>query len=120
MTAETTPTTESAAEIATAKPTVSVRLFFPRRPETHAYVIPEGMKFYFGRPAHNGGVDGRIVTLRDVPTWSHAERWAWYRRAGARLIHKDGTPWTDADWDRRHPDTAAIDEQIWPRRLSGI
>lgn len=102
-------------------PTVTVRVFFPARPEHFAYLIPEHGRFYAGRDADRG----RVVTLEGIPTWSYAEKWAHYRAAGARLVHDDEakTPWTDEDWDRRHIDTHAVNErlkQYGGRRLSFI
>lgn len=100
-------------------PRVRVRLFFPARPEIFAYLAPEGRPFYRSREEE---LTGRFVWLDDIPTESLRETLPdWFFEYGGTLVHKDGTPYTDAELDERTPDHHAINERLdktCMRRLS--
>lgn len=102
------------------RPTCTVRVYFPRRPEHFAYLITEGRPFRFDRRE----AEPRIVTLTDIDTVSVRETLpSWFFKAGGRLVHFDGRPYTDEELDARHPDPHAVDEalkKISMRRLSFI
>lgn len=105
----------------TEHPRVKVRLFFPARPETFAYLAPEGRPFYL---SHGERMTGLFVWLHDIPTESLRETLPdWFFEFGCTMIHKDGTPYTDAELDERTPCHHAINErlrQVSMRRLSYI
>lgn len=104
-----------------ARPTCTVRVHFPRRPEHFAYLIVEGRPFHYD---HRTDPEPLIVTLTDVATVSVRETLPdWFFKAGGRLVHLDGRPYTDEELDARHPDTHAVNErlrEISTRRLAFI
>lgn len=112
-----------------ANQTMTVYVVMPARPEHFAYgpyptfeaacKDTEFRRYERGRPVESNAV---IKKVENVPTWTYATKndfWAFVKQVG-HLRHDDGTPWTEEDWNRPHPDTAFINKAIFPRRVSGI
>lgn len=93
---------------------MTVYVVIAHRPEHFAY----GPYRTEARARELHGELAVVRRLDDIPIWTYAVAWKWVRDAGGNVIHDDGTPWTAADWDEEHPDTTAIDDRIWPRRLA--
>lgn len=109
-------------------PVCSVRLFFPSRPEHFAYLVHEKFRPDTRTVQRRGVVEvdlaGVFVTLTDIATVSRRELTpAWFFKAGGRLVHPDGRPYTDEELDARFADPAAVNEALGRfscRRLSSL